>query len=152
MFEVLVYLFENYFESDLRPDEHTLARELSAAGFEEEDIDRAFDWYSALNEMTEHTSELAASDRASYRIFTDAENKKINGEGRSFLMFLEQAGVLNPAQRELVIDRAMALPQTRVALDEIKWIVLIALWSQGKARDYLFIEDVIFNEQRPTMH
>lgn len=152
MFEVLVYLFENYFESDLRPDEHTLARELSAAGFEEEDIGQAFDWYSSLNEMTQAASGIEAADRAGYRIFSDAENDKINGESRSFLLFLEQASVLNPAQRELVIDRAMALQQPEVTLDEIKWIVLIALWSQGKARDYLFIEDVIFNEHRPTMH
>lgn len=152
MFEVLVYLFENYYESDLRPDENTLARELSAAGFEEEDIGRAFDWYSALNDMLQVSSGMAAADRAGYRIFADAESDRINGESRSFLMFLEQAGVLNPAQRELVIDRAMALPQPEVTLDEIKWIVLIALWSQGKAGDYLFIEDVIFNEHRPTMH
>ncbi len=152
MFEVLVYMFENYFESDLQPDRNTLTHELSAAGFEEEDIGRAFDWFSALNEMTLLSSGMAAADRAGYRIFTDAENEKINGESRTFLIFLEQAGVLNPAQRELVIDRVMALPQARIALEEIKWIVLIALWSQGKARDYLFIEDVVFNEQRPTMH
>lgn len=152
MFEVLLYLFENYFESDLKPDKNTLARELSVAGFEDVDIGRAFDWYSALQEMNLQSSGLAAADRAGYRIFTDAESEKIRNDSRSFILFLEQTGVLNPAQRELVIDRAMALPQAEVTLEEIKWIVLIALWSQGKAREYLFIEDVIFSEQRPTMH
>ena len=34
MFEVLVYMFENYFEADLRPDQNTLASELFAAGFD----------------------------------------------------------------------------------------------------------------------
>ena len=54
MFEVLVYMFENYIEADIRPDQRTLARELFAAGFDQEDINGAFDWFSALEEMTSH--------------------------------------------------------------------------------------------------
>jgi Smg protein len=68
------------------------------------------------------------------------------------MMFLEQAKVLNPSQRELVIDRAMALPQSEISLEEIRWIVLMALWNQNKASDYLFVEDAMFNESRPTLH
>ena len=32
MFDILVYLFENYFEAEIHPDHGKLARELSAAG------------------------------------------------------------------------------------------------------------------------
>ena len=60
--------------------------------------------------------------------------------------------MISPSQRELVIDRLMALPNTAVTLEETKWIVLIALWKQGKAGDYLFVEDVLFSDSRPTMH
>src|SRR5690606_8700029 len=112
MFEVLVYMFENYIEADIRPDQRTLARELFAAGFDQEDINGAFDWFSALEKMTAGVEN--AHHSLSTRIYTEAVLRKISGESLSFTMFLEQANVLNPAQRELVIDRVMALPQPEV--------------------------------------
>ncbi|MBU3736249.1 MAG: DUF494 domain-containing protein [Methylobacterium sp.] len=152
MFEVLVYLFENYFEADIRPDQHTLARELFAAGFEEDDISRAFDWFSTLEEMTRHAGENTAAGNGTLRIYADNESRKIGNDSKGFLMFLEQAGVIDAPQRELVIDRAMALPDATVSLDQTKWIMLMTLWNQGKAGDYLFVEDAIFSDSRPTLH
>jgi len=152
MFEVLVYMFENYFEADIRPDQNTLSKELFAAGFDQEDINGAFDWFSALDEMTEQAGTSAAGHGLGLRVYAEVEAKKINAESLSFMMFLEQAKVLNPAQRELVIDRAMALPQSEVSIEETRWIVLMALWNQDKANDYLFVEDAVFGESRPTLH
>jgi Smg protein len=152
MFEVLVYLFENYLEADIRPDQGTLTRELSAAGFDQDDIERAFDWFSALENMTNETETRATLEPSGLRIYADEESLKISAESRSFLMFLEQAGVMQPSQRELVIDRAMALPDSAVTLDKIKWIVLMSLWNQNKANDYLFIADAIFGDEHPTLH
>jgi Smg protein len=151
MFEVLVYLFENYFEANIRPDRDVLTRELFAAGFEENDINGAFYWFSALDDMS-HQSTDAADGKNSLRIYSESESRKISIDSLSFLMFLEQASVLSLSQRELVVDRLMALPNTAVTLEETKWIVLIALWKQGKAGDYLFVEDVLFSDSRPTMH
>ena len=152
MFEVLVYMFENYFEADIRPDQHTLAKELFAAGFDQEDINGAFDWFSALEEMTENASAMAEGHGLGTRIYAEAESSKISSESLSFMMFLEQANILNPAQRELVIDRAMALPQPEVSIEETRWIVLMALWNQGNTNDYLFVEDAVFGEDKPTLH
>lgn len=151
MFEVLVYLFENYFEANIRPDQTTLAQELSAAGFDQADIDVAFDWFSVLESMSEQSAS-AAGLGIGMRVFTMHESQKIITEGLSFIIFLEQAGVLTPAQRELVMDRAMALHQHEVGLEEIRWIVQMALWNQGKAKDYLFVEDAIFGEGQSTLH
>lgn len=151
MFEVLVYLFENYFEANIHPDQHTLAKELSAAGFEDADINGAFDWFDALEAMSQQETQATIASPGILRIYSEIETKKISSESLGFLLFLEQAGVLNPAQRELVIDRAMALPET-ISLEETKWIVLMALWNQGKAGDYLFVEDALFSDTRPTLH
>lgn len=151
MFEVLVYLFENYFEANIHPDQHTLARELSAAGFEDADINGAFDWFSTLEEMSQQSMTSQGVGQDGLRIYSDVETKKINNESQGFLLFLEQAGVIDTAQRELVIDRAMALPNA-ISLEETKWIVLMALWNQGKAGDYLFVEDALFSDTRPTLH
>lgn len=152
MFELLVYLFENYIETDIRADEKTLTRELSAAGFDNEDISSAFSWFTGLAELADQASPDAAADKAAYRIYTLDESKKIGQESRSFLLFLEQAGVLNTLEREVVIDRLMALPDSEVGLDQTKWISLMVLWRHGKARDYLFVEDALFNDGHPTIH
>lgn len=152
MFDVLVYLFENYFEANIRPDQGTLARELSAAGFDQEDIERAFDWFGALENMSRETESHATREPDGFRIYAEQESKKISAEGRSFLLFLEQAGVMLPSLRELVIDRALALPDSPVTLEKIKWIVLMSLWNQNKPNDYLFIADAIFGDEHPTLH
>jgi len=152
MFELLVYLFENYIETDVRADETTLTRELSAAGFDSEDIARAFSWFSDLATLADQTGAETATDRAACRIYTLEETKKIGASSRSFLLFLEQATVLNPLEREVVVDRLMALPEGEVSLEQTKWIALMVLWRHGKARDYLFVEDALFNDSRPTIH
>lgn len=152
MFEVLVYLFENYFEADIRPDPVTLAEELSAAGFEEDDISNAFDWFSTLEAMTRSMPDGVVPGRGSMRLYAEEETARIHPESLSFLMFLEQAGVIDAAQRELALDRAMALPEREVTLEQFRWIMLMTLWNQDKARDYLFVEDAMFGDSRPTLH
>ena len=151
MFEVLVYMFENYFEADNRPDQLTLAKELFAAGFEQEDIDGAFDWFNALENMSQQSNAHIDSSLG-LRVYTESETQKMSSESLSFIMFLEQANVLTHTQRELVIDRVMALPQAEVTIEETRWIVLMALWNQGNTNDYLFVEDAIFNETLPVFH
>ena len=95
-----------------------------------------------------------ASTKASNtcRIFAETETNKISQESLSFILVLEQANVLNAIQRELVLDRAMALAQPEVKLEETRWIVLMALWNQGKAKDYLFVEDAVFSDTKPILH
>lgn len=149
MFELLVYLFENYIEVQVRADEKTVAKELSAAGFDSDDINRAFSWFNSLEILS--ANELATNS-SGCRIYAEEETKKIGHECLSFLMFLEQAGVLNPQEREVVIDRLLALPEMEVNLEQTKWIALMVLWRHGKAKDYLFVEDALFNNSNPTMH
>jgi Smg protein len=152
MFEVLVYLFENYFEANIRPDHGTLTRELSAAGFDQDDIEQAFDWFSALENMATEAGSISAYEPLGMRVYASEEQQKLSDDSRGFLMFLEQANVMHPSQRELVIDRAMALPDSTITLDKLKWIVLMSLWKQDKANDYLFIADTIFGDEQPTLH
>lgn len=153
MFELLVYLFENYIESNIPADEQTLTRELSAAGFDSQDISLAFSWFSDLATLADQADVTDTSaGRAAYRIYNPEETKKIGADSRSFLLFLEQAGVLNTFEREVVIDRLMALTESEITLDQAKWISLMVLWRHGKARDYLFVEDALFNEASHTLH
>lgn len=142
MFDILVYLFENYFEAELAPDHGKLARELSAAGFEETEISQAFDWFQDLERLSqaEGYAEALGASRA-VRCYAAPEQARLDTESRGLLAFLEGSGVLNPLERECVIDRAIALDEPEVTVEQVKWIVLMVLWSRG--RDYVFMEDFL---------
>ncbi len=152
MFEILVYLFENYYDFDARPAPDTLARKLSAAGFSEDEISEAFDWLSGLK------SEISASDDSlhissrSMRLYTDDEHDKLGSEGVGFLTFLGNAGVVSPAIRELIIDRALALSDDQVSLGRLKVIVLMALWSRDKELDTLIVEELLSESDDELAH
>ena len=151
MFDILVYLFENYFEAEVHPDHGKLARELSAAGFDSDEISRAFDWFSGLEQLSEsaaYPETFAASQ--STRCYTPQEQQRIDHQAQGFLGFLESSGILNPIQRECVIDRVLALTDPDVSLEHVKWIVLMVLWSHGQ--DYVFMEDFLTGDTSPRLH
>ena len=152
MFEVLVYMFEHYLGDDYLPDQDILIDELSAAGFDSADISNAFVWFRELDELSDQLQTAAPEQTSSIRMFVESEIQKISLESLSFISYLQQAGIFSAAQRELVIDRAMALPQTEVGIDEVRWIVLMTLTNLGDTRDYLFAEDAVFGDIKPTLH
>ena len=56
LLDVLMYLFENYFEDEvvLGPDQETVKLELSQAGFPDTVINRAFNWLEGLAHSDQH--------------------------------------------------------------------------------------------------
>ncbi|HAI45984.1 MAG TPA: hypothetical protein DCM50_04625, partial [Stenotrophomonas sp.] len=127
--DVLLYLFEHYFseDPDLVRDRDTLQNSLIQAGFSPTEIKKAFDWLDALADQRPAVT-LARVD-GPVRIYHGPELDKLDVEGRGFLMFLEQHGILDANQRELVLDRAMALDQDELDLDDLKWVVLMVLFN-----------------------
>ena len=151
MFDILVYLFENYFEAEIHPDHGKLARELSAAGFDSDEISRAFDWFNGLEQLSTDAAypETFAASRAT-RCYAPQEQQRLDHQAQGFLTFLEVSGILNPIQRECVIDRVLALAESDVSLEHVKWIVLMVLWSHGQ--DYVFMEDFLTSDATPRLH
>lgn len=86
------------------------------------------------------------------RCYATAELEKVNTESRGLLTFLESSGVINPLQREWVLDRLMALSEAEVSLEQVKWIVLMVLWKQGHVDESLFLEDLLLDEGEATLH
>ena len=152
MFEVLVFMFENYIAHHSLPDNEIMTQELSAAGFEQSDIVGAVDWFHEMKIMLTEPPAIYSHKHTSLRIFTDSELKKINTESISFVMFLQQANVINDVERDLIVDRAMALKQEQISIEEMRWITMIALWNEGREKDYLFVEDALFNPRGLTLH
>lgn len=151
--DVLLYLFEHYFtdDSDLLHDRDSLQAGLLQAGFSPAEISKAFDWLDALAQQRPK----APSPRTGgpVRIYTGAELDRMDRDCRGFLMFLEQHGVLDAGQRELVVDRAMALDQDDLDLDDLKWVVLMVLFNQpGSEAAYAWMETQIFADEPEPVH
>ena len=65
-----------------------------------------------------------------------------------FVSFLESAGVLPPHMREIVVDRAMAVPGHPVSIDDLKIIVLMVYWSAGLEPDALILDELCDDSDR----
>lgn len=152
MFDILVYLFENYFEMNAYPDETTLTRELSAAGFDRSEISQAITWFHGLENLANSSYSDALFVSSAFRCYTDLEIQRIGTQGVGLLAFLESSGVLDPVQREWVMDRAFAVNESELTLDQVKWIVLFVLWNHNEPQQFFFIEDLLFGDGQPTLH
>ena len=152
MFEVLVFVYENYWQGDACPDLPQLGRKLTAVGFEADEIQAALIWLDGLNTAAQSTqiylpttdpvADMQAQSPASLRAYSVAEQEHIGSEALGFVSFLESSGVLPPHMREIVIDRAMATDDSPVALDDLKIIVLMVYWSFGQEPDALLLDEL----------
>ena len=154
MFDVLVYLFENYIHAEACPAPEQLARRLTAAGFEDEEINEALDWLSGLNHAASENRPVGIPSDASIRVYIDEEMRRLGPEGQGFVAFLEAAGVIDAHSRELILDRIFALPDGRVSLSRLKVIVLMVLWNQARPMDTLILDELLTEDddgESPTL-
>lgn len=151
MFDILMYLFESYFHAGSYPDSDKLSLKLSAAGFEDEDIRRTLDWLSGLKQLTQ-AEYPAVINRSGARCYAELEMQRISIEALRFLAFWEQSGMITPVEREMILDRAVALGRESLPLDKIKLITLIVLWNQHEELDPLVVEDLLTPDDPECLH
>ncbi len=170
MFEVLAFVYENYWSGEDCPQWEHLERKLNHAGFEPDEIASALTWLSDLNIASTGTRssfggglsidgttpsavvEARTATRSlvgeasrpgdSMRIYSIAEQTHLGCESLGFVCFLEAQGVLPANLREIAIDRAMAAPGNPLALDDLKIIVLMVYWSLGQEPDALVLDEL----------
>jgi Smg protein len=150
MFDVLVYLYETYYRPDACPDSEALVKKLSAVGFEEDEISKALGWLTDLAEATNELSDRYPQQTAfsfGVRIYATQEQDVLGTEAIGFIQFLESAKVISPVQREIIIERALAISEPQVSLDKLKVIVLMVLWSQGKEPDGLIFDELFSDDE-----
>ncbi len=153
MFDVLVYLFHNYYTPQACPRADVLAKRLAAAGFEDDEIDEALSWLMGLAKATEHCVELAQSGTSGIRVYAEVERQHLSPEAIGFITFLENTEVLQAPLREIVIDRALACEEAPVGLARIKVIALMVLWSQEAEVDHLILEELLrLHDGEDTCH
>ena len=154
--DILIYLFENYFDADtedgFEPDRETLKLELEKAGFPGTEVERALCWLEDL--AADHPARLPPSPTSrAIRVFAALEQARLDTDCRGYLVHLEQVGILSPTQRELVIDRLMALEGDEIDIDKLKWVVLMVLFSQpGQETAFSRMEDLVFEDRSGAIH
>jgi Smg protein len=150
MFDVLVYLYENYWRPDACPDHQQLQRKLSAVGFDSDEIQEALRWLDGLASSAESCS--GSSGAGSIRVYADHEREQLGDESIGFICFLESAGVLPPPMREMVIDRATAVGAGPIELEDLKIIVLMVFWSLGEEPDALILDELFVDAEDRLIH
>lgn len=171
MWDVLVYVYENYWAPDQCPAPAQLTRKLSAIGFESDEIEDALSWLEGLVERTGALNPIVTNDtpRAAVaprpplapattgappalRIYTADERERLGTEGLEFLGFLESAGVLSAHLREVVIDRVAAAGAGPLPLADLKIIVLMVFWSLGEEPDALILDELFVLPEERLIH
>jgi len=153
--DVLMYIFDNYIEDDLEymPDQESLKYQLVEAGFRDQQIEKAFAWLEGLATYKEHADSIHLSELRALRLFSAQELERLDADCRGFLLFLEQAKVLNAHERELVIDRIMALESDDIDLQQLKWVVLMVLFNQpDKEAAITWMEDIVMDDINANLH
>jgi Smg protein len=170
MFDVLVFVYENYWRGDACPELQQLGRKLSAHGFEAEEIHDALVWLDGLNfaaqsirlSPTAATPEPTEPEAAAFplrdqsanslRVYSVAEQDHLGAQCLGFIWFLESSGVLPATMREIVIDRAMAAAGNPMSLDALKIIVLMVYWSFGEEPDALVLDELCDDSEGRLAH
>ncbi len=150
MFDVLAYLYETYWRPDACPETGQLAKKLSAVGFETEEINDALTWLDGLQSVTHNLAAPPAS--RSMRVYVSQELDLLGTEALGFLHFLEGAGVLSAALREVVLDRVLAVPRGPVSLDDFKVLLLLVFWSLGEEPDALILDELFVEDADRLIH
>ncbi len=154
--EILIYVFDRYMLEEVPevPEREDLARQLKANGFQHAKIERALDWLADLACVRDQApldgTGPAGGAGPALRVFTDSELQRLSTECRGFLFTLENLGVLTAQQREIVIERMLALDADELDTEQLKWVVLMVLSSQpGQELAFARLEDLV-NEARAS--
>lgn len=172
MFQVLVFVYENYGQGAGALELEQLGRRLHAHGFEDEEIGDALCWLDGLRLATQGLQierkddpqlDLAVAralpldagvpqSADAMRVYSVSEQEQLGAGGIGLIRFLESTGVLPNRVREIVIDRAMAAPDDQIDLDELKIIVLMVFWSSGIEPEALVLDELCGDSDERTAH
>ena len=67
-------------------------------------------------------------------------------------MFMENMGQLSPSQREMVIDQVMSLEDSKLSMDDLKWVVMMVIGnSTDPSVPTQWLESIVFYDDNPTL-
>jgi Smg protein len=96
--------------------------------------------------------DISPQSTTSFRIFSPFEKERLDVECQDLILMLERMGILNSVNRELILDRAIALEEV-LTIDKLKWIVLIVLLNQpDEELAFARMEDMVYDLLPTYLH
>ena len=173
MFEVLAFVFDNYWSGDSCPELPHLQRKLNAVGFDAEQIYCALLWLEELRSAAHGLApiksthspqpkhgavavalypDLQRQSNSTMRFFTLQEQMHLGHASWGYLTFLTSIGVLAGERLELVMDRVMAAPGAPLSVEDLKLIVLMLFWSLGEEPSALILDELCDSRTQRIAH
>ncbi len=161
--DVLAFLYEWRFSDNgtggsLLTDLDSVSAGLETAGFSEELAKGALQWLGELDEIETHgflelKNETSASAVEVQRSYTQEEVEVLGLSGCGLLLMLEEMGVLNALQREIVIERVTALGMGPLDDNDLRWIILYVLRGRcGSESASVWAETILFQNEWGFLH
>jgi Smg protein len=153
--KVLIYVYDHYMMADPAdvPERQHMLEDLQKRGFSLTEVVHAMEWLAALVGDQRTSPGASGPGREALRVFADGELSRLSADCRAFLMLLDRQHVLTPQQRELVIERALALDIAEVDVEQLKWVVLLVLSSQpGQELAFARFESVMSTSGGDARH
>jgi Smg protein len=150
--DVLFYLFDNYSDvDDVTQNRDVLQGYLKDAGFPKSHISKAFDWLESLAD--EDVIYISEPKNNTIRHFSKYESRWLDHDCQSYIMSLEQSGVLSSEMRERTIDRVLALGDREFDLNRLKWVILMLLLNQPNSEaEYIWMDNVAMGDEPVVYH
>lgn len=154
VFDILMYLFETYLDDDRSeiPSADNIRNELTRIGFHDSNVKKAFNWLDDLATLKDYDLSIKQVDENSFRSFSAHETSKFDQQAQAVLIELVTLNILTPTQREIIIDKALALDIAPINQEQMKWVVLMVLFNMpDSAGSFTWIQDLLYQEF-PTIH
>ena len=155
--DVLTFMFDFLFEiaeedSGQELDDDLLKSHLSEAGFDSVRIDKALNWIENIASLQDGRLTPFTTTHNSIRVYSNDEQGKLDTRARGFIMFMENMGQLSPSQREMVIDQVMSLEDSKLSMDDLKWVVMMVIGNSTDASvPTQWLESIVFYDENPTL-
>ncbi|MGL4767491.1 MAG: DUF494 family protein [Formosimonas sp.] len=151
VFEVFLYLLENFTAINQCPDALTLARRLAYEGFEEAEVRSAVLWVEQLRQPMP-VAHLHEATTGSQRIYHDSERSQLGDDNIALLAQLEHNRSISATQREYIIERTMMLPPVTLNTDAFKALLLTILWAHEHDIEDVLLHALVDDVGGETVH
>lgn len=145
LLDILFYLFNHVLpmQANGKGDFEQLVSQLTMAGFNKKQANRAIDWFCQLGRLSEEKLLNQIKNPTALRVFSVFETRAIDEAGINFLRFLWCDNLLDKWVIEKIIDLAIALDE-KLNLAGLAWVAIMvvinAMGDEGDNKLRLFLQ------------
>ena len=155
--DILIYVFDRYMLDEVPevPEREHLARDLEACRLRasERGARARLAGRSRVRARSSAAWQTGSGRDGGAHVLATASWRGCRRNVAAFSFTLERLGILSPQQREIVIERMLALDADELDTEQLKWVVLMVLSSQpGQEQAFERLEDLVADAHPNVPH